>query len=189
MDLEQRIKNIFLKYGIILGVILLALSILSYYLIIRTTTSPVLFVAIPIFFSLFIPIILTVFFCFNGRKKLGGYFTFKQATTGIFIMFIVAYLIQFVGKDIVFNKFVEPNNTVNIQNAAINAKTALMQQRHNTQKVIDNSINKMKTDFVLQQKTTIGSTIQGVVFSILFIFLFALIFGALFKREPPVYVQ
>jgi len=104
-------------------------------------------------------------------------------------MFIVAYLIQFVGKDVIFNKFVEPNNIVNTQNAAINAKTALMQQRHDAQKVIDNSINEMKKDFAIQQKTTIGSTIQGVVFSILFIFLFALIFGALFKKDPPVYVQ
>src|ERR1700733_7050051 len=112
MELEQRIKGIFLKYGIALGFILLALGIFSYYLITRVTTSPVLFVAIPIFFSLFIPIFLTVFFCFNGRKKLGGYWTFKQATTGIFIMFLVAYLIQFIGKDIVFNKFIEPNNVV-----------------------------------------------------------------------------
>jgi hypothetical protein len=185
MDLEQRIKNVFLRYGIMLGLILLALSILSYYLITRATTSPVLFVAIPIFFSLFIPIVLTVFFCFNGRRKLGGYLTFKQATTGIFIMFLIAYIIQFIGKDIVFNKFIEPNNIVNTQNAAIKAKTALMKQRLDAQKVIGNSINEMKKDFAIQQKTTIGSTIQGIIFSILFIFLFALVFGSLFKKVPP----
>jgi hypothetical protein len=187
MELEQRIRIIFLKYGIVLGFILLAFDISSYYIITRITTSPVLFVAVPIFFSLFIPIFLTVFFCFNGRKKLGGYWTFKQATTGIFIMFLVAYLIQFIGKDIIFNKFIEPNNVVNTQNAAVAAKTALMRQRGNAQKVIDSSIADMKRDFAAQQNTTIGSTIQGIIFSILFIFLFALIFGSLFKKIPPVY--
>ena len=189
MELEQRIKGIFLKYGIALGLILLALSISSYYLITKITTSPVLFVAVPIFFSLFIPILLTVFFCFNGRKKLGGYWTFKQATTGVFIMFFVAYLIQFAGKDILFNKVIEPNNMVITQHAAIAAKTALMKQRGDTPQVIDNSIAEMKKDFALQQKTTIGGTIQGVVFSILFVFLFALIFGSLFKKVPPVYTS
>jgi hypothetical protein len=166
---------------------LLALSISSYYLITRVTTSPVLFVAVPIFFSLFIPILLTVFFCFDGRKKLGGYWTFKQATTGIFIMFLVAYLIQFVGKDIVFNKFIEPNNIVNTQNAAISAKAALMKQSGDAPKVVDNSIAEMKKDFAMQQNITIGSTIQGIVFSILFIFLFALIFASLFKKAAADY--
>jgi len=187
MDFEQRIKIIFLKYGVVLGFILLTLSISSYYLITRVTTSPVLFIAIPVFFSLFIPILLTVYFCFNGRKQLGGYWTFKQATTGIFIMFLMAYLIQFVGKDIVFDKFIEPDNIAITQNAAVKAKTTLMKQNHDSQKAIDHSMAEMKKDFATQQNSTIGSTIQGIVFSILFVFLFALIFGSLFKKVPPDY--
>lgn len=188
MELEQRIRTIFLKYGIVLGFILLALGISSYYLITRVNTSPVLFIGIPVFFSLFIPIFVTVYFCFNGRKQLGGYWAFKQATTGIFIMFLMAYVIQFIGKDILFDKVIEPNNVVNTQNAAIAAKTALMKQRGDTQKVVDNSIADMKKDFAAQQNTTVGSTIQGIVFSILFIFLFAVVFGALFKKLPPEFI-
>jgi hypothetical protein len=187
MDFEQRIKIIFLKYGIVLGFILLALSISSYYLITRVNTSPVLFIAIPVFFSLFIPILVTVYFCFNGRRQLGGYWTLKQATTGIFIMFLMAYVIQFIGKDIVFDKVIEPNNIVTTQHAAIKAKTTLMKQNGDSQKAIDHSIAEMKKDFAAQQNTTVGSTIQGLVFSILFVFLFALVFGALFKKVPPDY--
>jgi hypothetical protein len=188
MELEQRIKIIFLKYGVVLGFVLLALSISSYYLITRLNTSPVLFIGIPIFFSLFIPIFVTVYFCFNGRKQLGGYWTFKQATTGIFIMFLMAYVIQFIGKDIVFDKVIEPNNIVTTQNAAIKAKTTLMKQNNDSQKAIDHSIADMKKDFATQQNTTVGSVVQGLVFSILFIFLFAVIFGALFKKLPPEFI-
>jgi hypothetical protein len=184
-DFEQRIKKDFLRYGGILGVILWALSILSYYIITQLTHSAVLFVAVPIFCSLFIPIIITVYFCFNGRRKLGGYWTFKQATTGIFIMFLVAYLIQFLGKDVIFDRFVEPDNIVKTQNAAIIAKTTLMKQTGDSPAVIDKSIAEMKKDFATQQKATVGSVIQSLVISILFVFLFALIFGSLFKKDPP----
>lgn len=189
MTIEQRIKVLFLKYGFALGAILLSLSIFTYYLITKISTSPILFVAAPIFLSLFIPIIITVLFCFTGRKHIGGYWSFKQATTGIFIMFITAYVIQFIGKDIVFDKFVEPNNMVNTQTAAINAKTTILKQRNTDQKIINNNIAEMQKDFAVQKSATIGGTIQGFVISILFIFVFALIFGSLFKKDPPVYAS
>ncbi len=184
--MEQKIKIIFLRYGIILGVILLILSILTYYLITRVSTSPIVFVASPIFLSLFIPIVITVFFCYNGRAEIGGYWTFKQATTGVFIMFMVAYVIQFIGKDVVFDKFIEPNGTHNTQVAAINAKITIEKQRGDDPGKIANAVSEMKKDFAQQQHNTIGSLLQSIVISILFIFVVALIFGSLFKRDPPV---
>ncbi len=102
-------------------------------------------------------------------------------------MFIIAYFIQFIGKDIVFDKYVAPSSIQNTQIAAINAKTTIGKQRGESEKQIDNDIAEMKKDFKAQQNVTIGSTIQGVVISILFIFLFALIFGSLFKKDPPGY--
>ncbi|TWI97670.1 uncharacterized protein DUF4199 [Mucilaginibacter frigoritolerans] len=187
MTIDQKIKVNFLKYGIVLGVILTALGIFSYYFITQMTTSPALFVAAPIMFSLFIPIVITVFLCFNGRKKIGGYWTFKQATTGIFIMFLTAYIIQFISKDMVFDKVIEPNSIVKTQLAAINAKTTISKQKGEDQKSIDKDLAEMKKDFALQKNSTVGSVIQGFVISILFVFLFALIFGSLFKKDPPVY--
>lgn len=187
MTIEQTIKNLFLKYGVFLGVILLALSIFSYYFITRITTSPALFVAAPILFSLFIPIIITVLFCFNGRKQMGGYWTFKQATTGIFIMFLVAFLIQFIGRDLIFNKLIEPDSIVKTQMAAINAKALIARQKGEDQKSVEKDTAEMKKDFAAQQTTSVIGTITGFVISVLFVFLFALIFGSLFKKDPPVY--
>jgi hypothetical protein len=183
-SLEQRIKINAVKSGLLLGLILTALSIFSYYFITAITTSPVLFVAGPIIFSVFIPIFLVVLFCFSDRKKIGGYWTFKQATTSIFIMFLTAYLIQFVGKDLIFNRVIAPDNVQKTQTAAINAKAAILKQRGNSQKVVDKSIAELKTDFNQQKNITVGSTIQGIVISVLFVFLFAVIFGSLFKKDP-----
>lgn len=187
-DIERKIKINGVKNGILLGLILTALGILSYYLITTLTRSPVLFVAAPILLSVFIPIFCVVFLCFNARKNLGGYWTFKQATTGIFTMFLVAYLVQFISKDIVFDKLIEPGNIQKTQIAAINAKALIMKQRGTNQKVIDKDIAEMKKDFTRQGNVSVGSTIQGVIISILFIFLLALIFGSLFKKEPPAYI-
>jgi hypothetical protein len=186
-NIEQKIKINSVKSGLILGVILLALSIFSYYFITVIAKSAMLFVAGPIFFSFIIPIVAVSFFCFNERKKIGGYWTFKQATTGIFIMFFIAYLIQLVGKDFVFDKYIEPNYVQKTQDAAINAKTAILKQQHYSQALIDKNIGDLKKDFTAQSNVTIGNVIQGVAISIIFIFLFALIFGSLFKKEPPVY--
>ncbi|MDB5091242.1 MAG: hypothetical protein JWR09_5236 [Mucilaginibacter sp.] len=188
-DIEQKIKINGVKSGLLLGLIITGLSILSYYFITSISKSPVLFVAGPIVFSVFIPIFCVVFFCFNARKNIGGYWTFKQATTGIFTMFLVAYLVQFIGKSIVFDKFVEPNSIQKTQTAAINAKADILKQRGNNQAAIDKDIAEMKKDFAQQQNTSVGSTIQGIIISILFIFLLALIFGSLFKKDPPLYTN
>ena len=86
--LEQKIKRIFIKNGILLGAILLGLSIVSFYFITEINTSPILFVAAPLFFSVVIPIIVVVFLCLNGRKKIGGYWSFKQAVRGYLLCFL-----------------------------------------------------------------------------------------------------
>jgi hypothetical protein len=184
-NLEQRIKINGIKSGVFLGFILTALSIFSYYLITAISTSPVIFVAGPIVFAIFLPIFAVVLFCFNNRKKIGGFWSFKQATTGIFIMLLTAYLIQFAGRDIIFNKFVEPESTQKTETAAINAKMVILKQQHADQNLVDKNIVALKKDFDEKSSASVGDTIQGMIFSILFIFLFALIFASLFKRDGP----
>ncbi|MGN6394160.1 MAG: DUF4199 domain-containing protein [Mucilaginibacter sp.] len=186
-DIEKRIKINGVKNGFILGLIITALSIASYYLI-TTTASPLVFVGAPVIFSVFIPIFSVIFLAFKARKDIGGYWTFKQATTGIFIMFLVAFVFNYLGKEIIFNKFVEPDNTVKVQTAAINAKIAILKERHTSQALIDKNVAELKKDFS-QPSASIGNAITGVVISIIFVFILALLFGALFKKDPPVYVQ
>src|SRR6202007_1862689 len=129
-DIDQQIRINGIKKGVFLGVIITALSIISYYFVTSGNQSPVLFVAAPVFFSIFLPIFAVVFFCFDSRKKIGGYWTFRQATTGIFIMFLIAYIFQFAVRDVAFNRFIEPNSVQKTQAAAISAKAAIMKQRH-----------------------------------------------------------
>jgi hypothetical protein len=185
ITIEQRVRIVFLKYGLIFGAIYLALDIFSYYFITRFTTAPSLFVAAPIIFRLLLPILITAFFCFNGRKKIGGYWTLKQATTGVFIMFFITFLMQLIGRDVIFDKFIEPDNLLKTQTAAIKAKTANLKQRGYDQKSINKDMAEMKLD-INPKANTIANNILSVFISIIFIFIFALIFGALFKNAEYV---
>jgi len=185
-DIEQRIKTNGVKNGLILGVVITALSIASYYLI-TTTASPFIFVGAPVIFSVFIPIFLVIFLAFKARKDIGGYWTFKQATTGIFIMFLVAFIFNYIGKEIIFDKVIEPDNAVKVQAAAINAKISILKERHSSQALIDQNIAELKKDFS-QTSPSIGNAMTGIVISIIFVFILALLFGALFKKDPSAIV-
>ena len=184
-DIEKKIKTNGLKSGLILGLIITALSIASYYLI-TTTSSPFVFVGAPVIFSVFIPIFCVIFLSFKARTNVGGYWTFKQAVTGIFIMFLVAFIFNYLGKEIIFNKFIEPDNTTKVQTAAVNAKIAILKERHSSQALIDQNVAELKKDFS-QPSASIGNALTGIVISIIFVFILALIFGALFKKDAPAY--
>src|SRR5437588_1611956 len=107
-NIDQQIKKNAFNSGIILGVIVLVLGVFTFYVITGMASSLVAVIGAPIVLSVLVPITVAVFFCIGLRKKIGGYWTFKQAVTGIFIMFLTAYVIQAVFSDFIFAKFVEP---------------------------------------------------------------------------------
>ena len=189
MGTEQKIKINGVKSGLWLGLAITSLGIFYFYYITSIAKSAILLVAGPVFFYLFIPIFIIVFLCFDQRRKIGGYWTFKQATTGIFITFLTAFILYTVSMNLIFYKFIEPGYLHKTQIAVISAKTQFMKQRGLDKTVIDKNIAQMNKDLVQQQNVTIGTTIQWTMIYILFIFIFSLVFGALFKKEPPVYTS
>jgi hypothetical protein len=184
--LEQNIKKSGFKNGLILGLVITILNILSFYLITSPSISAILFIVAPIISRAVIPILVVIFLCFNIRKKVGGLWTFKQATTGIFIMLMTAYLVNLVGKDLVFDKIIEPNGVQKTQMAAINAKASNMKEKGADQDKINASIADMKKDFVQGDNFSIGGFITENAFIILFLFVFALIFASLIRNAEYV---
>ena len=107
-SLDKQIRKVGLNNGLILGIIVLILGIFAFYFMTQMTTSFWMVVLVgPVLFSLLIPILILIFYCIDFRKKIGGYWTFKQAFTGIFIMLLVAYVVTAIGRDLVFAKLVE----------------------------------------------------------------------------------
>ncbi|MBS1533283.1 MAG: DUF4199 domain-containing protein [Bacteroidetes bacterium] len=185
--LENTIRKAAAIRGVILGIVLLAFSIASYYVLINTEESALQMVITQTIFSFVIPLIVALIFSFNLRKSIGGYWTFRQAVTGIFIMFVINYAIQVVGKDVAFAKFVEPGMVQKSEAAMMNATTESLKKSGKSQADIAKKKAEIQKKLDEEKNITTGAMIQGYVFTFILLFIPALIFAALLKRNPPEY--
>ncbi|MFD2146578.1 DUF4199 domain-containing protein [Mucilaginibacter antarcticus] len=182
-NIDKLIKKEGFEKGLLLGVIMLALGIFTFYFITEMTDSMWMIVFTPVITSIILPLVIAVFFTLNLRKAIGGYWDLRKAVTGIFIMFVTSYALSSIGRDIIFAKLVEPQMTDKMAKAIVNATTAMKSGAEQSQ--IDEKITEIEKKFDEQKSPTIGNIIQGIVISIIMVFVLALLFAAIFKKEPP----
>lgn len=185
---KKRLRSLGITFGLLLGVALALLNIASFYIML-SATSVVLISAVPFIFSVLLPILLVVVLCFNFRKKIGGFWTLREAATGIFIMFFTAFVVLFILRDQLFAKVIEPHMIEKTQLAMTNSVSKFLKESKTSQDVINKKLNEIQQEFEAQKDVTIGKQIQGVGISIIFMFVLAIIFAAFFKKEVQVYNQ
>jgi hypothetical protein len=171
--------------GLILGVILLAGNIFSYYLITSLTQTPWLIIFGPYFFAILLPLLVTIGFCMDMRRRLGGYWSLRQAVTAVFIMFIACYILLSIGRDLVFAKVVEPDMQSKTEVVMIRVKGQALKAGGASPAEIKRQLTDLKKDFTLDNSTDVGTIIQSYLFNILMLFALAVIFGAIFKKPAP----
>lgn len=187
---EERNKKIKIQgliNGLILGAVLSVVSILYFYFMIQVAKTAVAVTVGSVVFSYVLPIGIAILFCMNLRKKIGGYWNVRQATTGIFIMFFASYLVVFIIKDKVFAKVIEPDMVQKTETAMINALNKLKVEHPANAKDVDAKISDMKKALEGEKSITIGQQIQSFGITIIFLFVLALIFAAFFKNEQQQY--
>ena len=175
------------KYGLILGAILMVIGILDvYYAAYMGTSIMSLFIMLYIV-PFVIKLVLAVVFVLWLRKTLGGYWTLKQATTGIFFLFYMAFLISFIGNDVIFAHFADPAavHKANAQTVEYYRQAQVM--AHITPKEVDKRVKDL--DANLNGAITPGAIIFYIIRQVIIIFVVSLIFGAIFKQEPPMFVH
>lgn len=171
------------KNGIGFGLIALILGVISSYVLVSTTSLAMIFIS-PIVISVILPIIIAIFFARDLRKKIGGYWNLRQATSGMFIMFLVSYVIS-VGGNFLFNKLIEKDMTSRIQTIAVNAKLQLMKKQGASEEQLDEEESKMNAELEKKTNGTFMQTVQGHLIGVIIIFVVSLIFGAAFRKDPP----
>ncbi|MDB5134307.1 MAG: hypothetical protein JWP37_910, partial [Mucilaginibacter sp.] len=167
--------------------ILLSFNIISFYLITTVVKSPIGVIAAPYLFSIILPIPAAIIFCFYLRVLIGRYWDFRIATSGIFIMFLMAYLVIFIGRDLVFAHLIEPKMNTKIENVLLAATPVALKKSGATDKQIADKQKEIKAQFAVQDNVTVVQTIQSQLISVILIFVTSLIFGALFKKPAPGY--
>ena len=173
--------------GIPLGLILMVLNIFSFYFVTSIANTFLMITLGPVIFSVIIPLVVGALFSGDLRKKIGRFWKFRQAVTGIFIMLAVSYVITYVGANLIFGKLIEPQMTEKTQTAIQNATIKYMESKNVDQEQIDKSTDQMQKQFDMQKNLSPAKVVTAVAVSLILIFVLALIYAAIYKRDPPLY--
>lgn len=175
---KQAINN-----GIIIGIIGIVIQLLTYY------AAPNLLGAT--WFGIATSIILLaiyIAFTLDLRKKIGGFWSFKDALKGIFIMSLVAN----VGSSIfnyLFYKFIEPGAYDKVVGIVSEGMASTYEKMGMSQDVIDQTMVKVIDGLKSQYQPSPLDFIKNLGIIILVGFVISLIFAAIFKKNPPMFAQ
>jgi hypothetical protein len=104
-------------------------------------------------------------------------------------MFLISFLMVFIGRDLVYAHLIEPKMNDKLQTAYMNASVQVLTQAKATPQQIADKIKDINDQFASEKNATTWQRIQSPLISIIFLFVIALIFGALFKKQRPQYLQ
>ena len=131
---------------------------------------------------------LAIYFCLDMRKRIGGYWSFKEALISIFIMFFTqAVIVLFF--TIIFGKFIEPSYPTKMKEIASASALQIMEKMGMDQETIDKAMADSDERFEKQFNPGLMSILMTLGSTALMYFIGALIFAAIFKKERPVFSQ
>lgn len=185
LNTEEKVsaKRAAITNALIWAVINIIIFLLVYY------SSPTL-MANPAFgfITIAIGIGLAIYFTIDLRKKVGGYWSFREALGNIFLMFFIQVAV-YTTFTTVFAKWIEPEYANMMREVSLNATTEMAESFSNDQEVVDRMIAEAEKSIEKQVNPSFMDFIQGLAIGAIFYFIGALIFAAIFKRERPVFAS
>lgn len=177
----QNLNKAATNNGVVIGILSAILGILIFY------TSPALFGSMwfgigNLVFLLFV----YIFFTLDLRKKVGGYWSFRQALKGIFLMALIAGLIVTV-VNYVFYKFIEPGGFETISTHVEGGLRATFENMGMDEDVADQTVAKQIEQMRGQFDPTPMDVVKNLAIQVVVEFILSLIFAAIFKKEAPIF--
>ena len=130
---------------------------------------------------------LAVYFSIDMRKKIGGYWSFKEALTNIFILFFAQALI-YMAFTFVFGRFIEPSYPAKMKEIATASAQQMMEKMGLDQDKIDEAMAESDVRFDKQFNPGILDLAKSIGIYAIVCFIGALIFAAIFKKSQPVFL-
>jgi len=181
-DLNPAIRRAGIIKGLLFGVILLIINIAVIYITAYKITSPVTYFIVSIILPVFLQIALAIYFVNSLRKSVGGYWTLKQATTGIFFMFLLTYFVSSAGRW-VFSNYADAESVKRSNSTTLEMRRLALKSKNVPSQQIDITIKELKQKIAQSKNLNWPSLIQNLLFSIILLFTISVVFAALFKRE------
>ena len=183
LNTEEKVnaKKIAINNALIWTVINVVIFLLVYYASPQLMANPAFG-----FITIAIGIGLAIYFTLDLRKKIGGYWSFREALGNIFLMFFVQVVVYTLFTT-AFAKWIEPEYANMMREATLNATTQMAEAFSSDQEVIDKMIEEAEKSIEKQINPGPMDLVKGIAIASIFYFIGALIFAAIFKRERPVF--
>jgi len=177
----QDLNKSAINNGLVIGVISAVLGILTYYVAPNLMGSTFYGIGLGL-----VSLGLYIYFTLDLRKKVGGYWNFKSALKGIFLMAFIAGLFGMVF-NFVFYKFIEPDAFEKISGYITEGTTKTFENLGMQQDQIDEAVEKQLGAMKSQFDPTFTDLAKNFGIAILVQFIMSLIFAAIFKKEHPAF--
>ena len=138
------------------------------------------------FIQMAISLGLAIYFTLDLRKKIGGYWSFREALGNIFLLFLIQFVVVTLFTT-AFAKWIEPNYADTMREITLNATTRVAEAFSSDQEQIDKMIEDAEKNLESQVNPGLMDVVRGLALGAIFYFIGALIFAAIFKRTPPIF--
>lgn len=175
-------KKLALNYGLIWAAINIVIFLFAYYAfpqVMGTFTYTVI--------QIIIGVGLAVYFTLQIRRQIGGFWTFREAISAIFVLFILPSVVVMLFS-IAFGKWIDPSYNDFIKESTLNMTTELLEKVSNDQEMIDKTIEETEVALDKQLNPSFVDVLKSLATSVLMYFIISLIWAAIFKRDRPIFL-
>ncbi len=174
--MEKALKSSSATYGLYLGLILAALTIIGYSVSLDLFTKwwfGIIF--------LLVVIIIGIMSSMKARKLLGGFISFKNAFTSYFIAILVGIVISSIVSILIFN-VVDPDAATMLQEKIIESQVAMLENFGAPQEAIDKTVSDIQAGGNMY---SIGNILKSIAFQLVGFSIVGLIVAAVVKKNDP----
>jgi len=169
--------------GVIVGILSTVIGIVTYYAFPSLLGSFTFGIA-----TLIISLLIYVFFTIDLKKKIGGFWSFREALKGIFLMSFVAGFIYSI-VNFAFYKFIEPGAFEKISGYMEIGMTETFEKMGMGQEQIDEAVSRQIEGIKDQYDPSPAQFFKNLGTAVIVQFIMSLIFAAIFKKEAPVFAS
>lgn len=177
----QNLNKAAVTNGIIIGILSSVIGVVTFYMFPSLLGSMSFGIG-----TLVVSLLIYIFFTLDLRKKIGGYWSFREALKGIFLMAFVAGLLYSI-VNYVFYKFIEPDAFLKISGFVEEGMSKTFESMGMEQDKIDEAVSKQVEGMKAQYDPTPLQFLKNLGIAVLIQFVMSLIFAAIFKKEAPVF--
>ncbi|MBO3116045.1 DUF4199 domain-containing protein [Winogradskyella sp. DF17] len=173
--MEKSLRSSAVQYGLYVGLILSAFTIVAYAVNLELLTK--WWLGIILFLVI---IIMGIVSTAKARGLLNGFISFKQAFTAWFITIVVGIGISTLVNILIFN-VIDPEAAEMVKQASIEASVLMMENFGAPQETIDQTIAEIEKT----NQFAVGNLLKSLAFQFLFYAVIGLIVALIMKKSDP----